>query len=344
MGNITERVRERLQQLPHRAVAVLATGAALGITLIALALTLNVVIVTDSYGARKTLITSAKDPEAILSLAGMEAGEYDDVFYTSYRGNTTVVNIQRAFPVSVQADGQTYTAYLSSGTVNDALCQLNIQMAATDYSEPSLHAQAEEGAGVSVHRVLYQDTVTQEAVPSPVTYKLSSLVRGSRTYTLQQGTPGANEVTYRQRLVDGQLESAQVVSVVEVLAPTETVVLKRGDVPVSGLDGPAVVNNAPASYSRLISGAVCAGYSSSGGRGASGLGLYAGTVAVNPNEIPYGSKLFITSADGSFVYGYAIATDTGTALMNGVIDLDLYYDTYLESVLNGKKVLNVYVL
>ena len=63
-------------------------------------------------------------------------------------------------------------------------------------------------------------------------------------------------------------------------------------------------------------------------RGASGLGLYCGTVAVNPALIPYGTKLYIASTDGRFVYGYAIATDTGTSLLNGSCLVDLYYDTY----------------
>ena len=77
---------------------------------------------------------------------------------------------------------------------------------------------------------------------------------------------------------------------------------------------------------------------------ASGRRADVGHVAVNPNVIPYGSKLYITSADGSFVYGYAIAADTGTGLMNGVVDIDLFYETYLESCLNGVRYLNVYVL
>ena len=60
--------------------------------------------------------------------------------------------------------------------------------------------------------------------------------------------------------------------------------------------------------------------------------------------IPYGSKLYITSADGSFVYGYAIASDTGTGLIDGIIDVDLFYDTYQESLLNGLRTVNIYVL
>ena len=38
---------------------------------------------------------------------------------------------------------------------------------------------------------------------------------------------------------------------------------------------------------------------------------------------PYGTKLYITSTDGKFVYGYAVATDTGIAVQKGQI-LDVY--------------------
>jgi len=58
------------------------------------------------------------------------------------------------------------------------------------------------------------------------------------------------------------------------------------------------------------------GYYSKTGKGSSGLGLGYGTVAVDPDVIPYGTKLYITSTDGKFVYGYAVATDTGIALAN----------------------------
>ena len=79
-------------------------------------------------------------------------------------------------------------------------------------------------------------------------------------------------------------------------------------------------------------------------RGASGQGLSAGYVAVHPGEIPYGTRMYITSADNSFVYGFAIAADTGLGLLGDVIDVDLYYDTYLESCLNGKRNVNIYLL
>ena len=95
-----------------------------------------------------------------------------------------------------------------------------------------------------------------------------------------------------------------------ILKPTTQIHLVGGDVPVSPYDfGYTIVNNAPTSYKSVITNAKATGYSAGGNaRGASGNSLSAGHVAVNPNLIPYGSKLYITSADGSFVYGYAIAS------------------------------------
>ena len=128
--------------------------------------------------------------------------------------------------------------------------------------------------------------------------------------------------------------------------PVDTVVLTYGaGVPVSNVSAPAgvtVTNNVPTGYSRVLSMSAT-GYSSKSGKGASGLGLYYGTVAVNPNVIPYGTKMYIVSEDGRFVYGWAIATDTGTAMMEYPNYIDLFYETYTESVLNGRIAVNVYL-
>ncbi len=67
-------------------------------------------------------------------------------------------------------------------------------------------------------------------------------------------------------------------------------------------------------------------------------------MAINPSIIPYGSLMYITSDDGKFVYGYAYAADTGTAMMTGHAFIDLYYETYDESVDNAVIPVTVYVL
>ena len=52
----------------------------------------------------------------------------------------------------------------------------------------------------------------------------------------------------------------------------------------------------------------------------------------------------VRATDGSFVYGYAVATDTGIAVQDGRILVDLFYETYAESVINGAINVNVYVV
>jgi 3D (Asp-Asp-Asp) domain-containing protein len=46
-----------------------------------------------------------------------------------------------------------------------------------------------------------------------------------------------------------------------------------------------------------------------------------GIVAVDPSVIPLGSKVYVTSADGSWTYGVASAEDTGGAIKGNKIDL-----------------------
>ena len=69
-----------------------------------------------------------------------------------------------------------------------------------------------------------------------------------------------------------------------------------------------------------------------------------GVVAVDPREIPYGSILWIASPDGSFVYGYAIAGDTGGFIHNSETVVDLYMDSVVEMNTFGRRNLNVYVI
>ena len=60
--------------------------------------------------------------------------------------------------------------------------------------------------------------------------------------------------------------------------------------------------------------------------------------------IPYGTLLYITSDDGRFVYGYAYAADTGTAMVEGRAFVDLYYESYEESLKSAVIPVTVYVI
>ena len=323
-------------------VMVVCLVATLGVT----AANLRLTYVTDSNGAKQVILTSATDPAKVMSLSGIQSEEGDQVYYTAFSGNLATLNIERAFSVNVQADGQTYPVKMVYGTVADALQRAGITLEGDDYTEPALDRLVTAGTQIVVHRVDYQDRVETQAIPYDTEYVYTSLYfrNTGRTTTVQHGAEGQQTVTTRDRYVDGELENSIVVDSTTTVQPTNHVIKTYGaGAPVSPLTGPDGTTNAPASYSKVLTGKAT-GYYSKTGKGSSGLGLGYGTVAVDPDVIPYGTKLYITSTDGKFVYGYAVATDTGIAVQKGQILVDLFYETYAESVINGAIQVNVYVV
>ena len=329
-----------------RVLAFCVMAACLVFTLAVTAANLRLTYVTDSHGARQVVLTSESDPARVMSLSGIEAEEGDEVYYTAFAGSLASLNIERAFSVTIEADGQEYPVKMVVGTVADALERAGITLEGDDYTEPALSAMVTAGSKIEVHRVEYQDKVETQAVPYDTEYVYTSLYfrNTNRATTLQHGSEGQQTVTTRERWVDGELENSVVTDVTTTVEPTDHVVKTYGaGAPVSPLTGPDGTTNAPASYSKVLTGKAT-GYYSKSGKGSSGLGLGYGTVAVDPDVIPYGSLLYITSTDGSFVYGYAVATDTGIAVQDGRILVDLFYETYAESVINGAINVNVYVV
>ena len=338
----------RTRAAAPRVLAFCVMAVSLLFTLAVTAANLRLTYVTDSYGARQLVVSTDadSDPARVMSLSGMEAEEGDHVYYTAFSGSLASLNIERAFTVTIQADDQEYPVKMAFGTVADALERAGITLDEEDYTEPALDQLVTAGSSIVVHRVDYQDKVETQAIPYDTEYVYTSLYfrNTGRATTLQHGSEGQQAVTTRERWVDGELENSMVVDVTTTVEPTNHVVKTYGaGAPVSPLTGTDGTTNAPASYSRVLTGKAT-GYYSKSGKGSSGLGLGYGTVAVDPDVIPYGTLLYITSTDGRFVYGYAIATDTGIAVQNGEILVDLFYETYAESVINGAIQANVYVV
>ncbi len=320
-------------------------GLFLCLTLFATTASLRLTYISDSEGAGRVLLTSEKDPHSLLRLSGLEAGAGDRIYYTAFGGDLASLSLQRAFTVTVEADGETLPVEMLHGTVAEALESAGVTLGENDYTEPALDSHVFVGQTIRVHRVRYEETSQYETIPYETRYVYTSLYyRNQSCVTVEEGSEGQRLVTTRQRWVDGVLEGTEVVEATNTIEPQHTIIKSYAEgAPVSPLTGPDGTTNPPTSYTQVLTGRAT-GYYASGGRGASGLGLGYGTVAVDPRVIPYGTLLYIASTDGRFVYGYAIATDTGTALMNGKVLVDLFYETRAESVLNGVQNVNVYIV
>ncbi|MDR2606436.1 MAG: 3D domain-containing protein [Oscillospiraceae bacterium] len=75
---------------------------------------------------------------------------------------------------------------------------------------------------------------------------------------------------------------------------------------------------------------------------ATGTTARVGAIAVDPTVIPYGTRMYVMAADGSWVYGYATAEDCGGGIKGNKIDL--FFDTYDECIQFGVKKAVVYIL
>ena len=120
-------------------------------TLSVTAANLRLTYVTDSNGARQVILTSETDPAQVMNLSGIQSEEGDRVYYTAYSGNLAALNIERAFSVSITADGQEYPVKMVFGTVADALKRAGITLEGDDYTEPALDQLVSAGSTITVH-------------------------------------------------------------------------------------------------------------------------------------------------------------------------------------------------
>ncbi len=261
----------------------------------------------------------------------------------------------------VTIGGETEAYNVSSGTVEDLLLDLGVELTEDDVVYPALSDMVYDGIEIVVQRVEYKEETTVETIDyGYVSEETSSMLTGTSKIT-QYGIEGEKTIVSKNKYIDGELSESVVISEEVTREPVDQIKLIGTGVPKKQNStssskpsvGASVSNKAgtftdssgkKVSYSKKLTGTSTAYYAAEGAMTATGVPVYYGGVAVNPNVIPYGSKLYIVSSDGSVVYGYATAVDTGGALMSGSVLVDVFYPTYNQCVNWGRRNVTVYVL
>lgn len=274
--------------------------------------------------------------------------------------NSMNVKLQTAYNVSLMADGATTELKTGDGTVSDAVAKAGVTLGENDEVSPSLETELYDGIQITVYRVEYVERTAQEAIKyTTQTVKSDELYLGNSRVT-QKGVNGSKTVVYSDKIVDGQLVSSSVVSetvtkeavpqikkVGTKEKPAVTVAaLKNGGTPISELTPPSSLtleNGVPTSYKRVVTGKAAAYSASAGAKTASGRTVKPGYIAVDPNQFPYGTELYIVSTDG-IVYGYCIAADTGGFVKKGKFTVDLFMNTTAQCRQWGARDVIIYVL
>lgn len=292
--------------------------------------------------------------------AGLKLGKGDKLSYGAnlYVFDGMTIEVSRAFGVKIVADSKTKTSYVTAGsTVGQALENAGITLGEDDIVSKKLDKKVKEGMKIVVSRVTFETRKATETLNyKTVTEKDSSMYKGTSKVT-QQGKNGVQTVTYKDKYIDGELaESIVVKSKVKEKAKDKIVVVGTKERPVVKVSGRHTISELtppssleldskgrPTKYKRVITGKATAYYS--GTTCSTGVHVKPGYVAVNPRQIPYGTKMYIVSSDGRYNYGYAIAADTGGFARNGsgtVVDLFMWSRT--DCINFGRRNVDIYIL
>ncbi len=321
-----------------------ATMLAVGATgmLSSMASQINVYNVTDSAHTVQVQ-TFTQDPQLAARIAGFSGDGYALVADTGEDGLVRTLTVEKKFPVEVVADGQTRTFDTVTTTVGALLREHGITRNPLDEVTPAADSTitAESARKIEIVRVTHALETTRVAVPFTTVKRNTGELQFGQTRVKQAGVDGVIERVERVIKRDG-VESARELESENVISEPQQEILEQGTSGAVVTRGGQVLR-----YSRVLNVKATA-YSTEGWSRENkftkiGTRCRVGAIAVDPSVIPLGSHLYITSPDGeSWVYGTAVAEDTGSAIKGNRIDL--YYNTQKECESFGVRGAKVYVL
>lgn len=323
-------------------------------------------VTVEADGITKTI--TAHYGDRISEVVAQAGVRLDDNDLLSADPNSELIEtmnlvVTRKHRVTVYDNGETKVLEVPEGTVANVLKAADITLGSEDTLSIEETEFVTDGMEITVNRVTYATQIVTDDIPfNTETKKTAELYEGETTIETE-GVNGTRTSVKECKFINGQLVQSTEIAKISETAPVTQVTLVGTKVKQAKLTASpkasvnTEVQNTQASVSgqtitdaygnilrisRVLTGQ-CTAYTG-GGITSTGLPAAVGRVAVNPNIIPYGTKLYIASADGSVVYGYAIAADTGGAMMSGDAMVDLYYNTYSECVSFGRRTMNIYIL
>lgn len=298
-------------------------------------------ITINNCGEEQTISLAKGTVEEALNRTGITLAENQSVTpsLNTVITDDTNIYVYNAKNIKLTTNGTEMSVKAPEGTVENALNILGYEITDDDILNVDKNAQIEDDMKITLKKVTYVDEKSTEKISYKTVEKDSDDILTGESEVSQNGADGEKEVTKRCKYIDGKYDSTKVIGEKVTKKPVDKVILngtKRGTT--------TDTSGAPVSYRYMVSGSGTAYTAAPGALTATGATVYEGGVAVNPAIIPYGSKLYIEAADGSHVYGYATAVDTGGALMDGSAIVDLFYFSYDDCVNFGRRDVNVYVL
>ncbi|WP_260399880.1 G5 and 3D domain-containing protein [Peribacillus simplex] len=280
----------------------------------------KIVMVQD--GKTKDVWSTADTVDELLKDQNLSVKEQDKITpskNTKLKANMEVA-IDKAFSLKLVVGGDEKQVWSTSTTVADFLKQQGVKLNDLDRVEPELTEKVEAENTVNVVRIEKVTDVVEEPVDFAVITKKDDSLSKGKEKIVKEGKDGLISKEYEVIKENGkevkrELLSEKVVNkkqdkVVTVGTRTTVAQASRGVTNVSSSSGKEIYVSSTA-YTASCKG--CSGVTSTGVDLKSNPG--AKIIAVDPNVIPMGSKVYV---DG---YGYAVAADKGGAIKGNRIDV-----------------------
>lgn len=290
----------------------------------------------------KTVRTRSDNVEEVLEEHGLDIGEADKLNVSTEQtvtDNDDIV-IKRGKKVTIKVGGQESVVTVTKADLTDALVEAGYIPGEYDVISSNGDTLA-DGDTIELVAVSHTEETVTEPISKGIEYvEDSTLIKGQEK-VVDEGCDGTKEIKYKVVYNDGNEVSREVISETVTVEPKNKIIAQGTMTPTPEPQKMTVsetLNNTKSTvsddggtvngykYSKKITMTATA-YSTSasenGGYTVSAMGnpLKYGVVAVDPNVIPLGSKVYVTAADGSWTYGVASAEDTGGAIKGNKIDL-----------------------
>jgi len=303
-------------------------------------------------GDRVVTYTSfATDPAEVLGQAGVSLEEYDTYTTEAVDGAETIT-VNRALQVALHYHGEATVVFSTGETVGQLLTRQGLELSDEDVLSHGLDVQVFDGMELRVDRIVTCRETFSAMVPHETQYCTDETLPLGTEEVLTQGQDGELLRTADITYVNGKETRRSILSETTLRLPvTEIVGVGSAEIPEAA-DQPVIGNG----YITLPTGEVLT-YTRSDtveataythtDKGcdmttATGTKVHWGTVAVDPSRIPYGTRMFIISNDGSYVYGIATAEDCGGDIKGD--RMDLYMPTYEQCREFGRRRCTLYFL
>lgn len=307
-------------------------------------------VVTD--GDRVVTYTAfTEDPQEVLTQLGLSLNQ-NDTYTTQAVEGAAAITVCRAQKITVHYHGQTTLVTSFGETAGELLSRLGLDVTGEDVVSHGLEEETYDGMELRVDRPEILRQVYTAAIPHPVSRCSDPTLPVGAETVLTPGTDGEMRCTAEITYLGGQEASRQVLSETVTRQPVaEIIAVGTGSAPAVSekpviADGRITLPTGEVlTYTRTDTVRATAYTHTDRGCDtvtATGTRVHRGTAAVDPRFIPYGTRMFIVSSDGSYVYGIAAAEDCGGDIKGD--RMDLYLPTHAQCTAFGRRVCTVYFL